>query len=372
VPFLLWLAGALAVSGVFLSSAAKLRGLTRRAGALTAESWAGLAGSLARERGVRRGAFRLLRSAEAHPPTTWGLFRPVVLMPANCDEWSVRERRDVLLHELSHLTRRDCLTQLLANLTCAVHWFNPLVWVAARRMLAERERACDDQVLLSGAKPSDYAESLLKIARSLGADAGTAKVGVAMARRGQISGRLLAILDPGLRRGAPRLVQTAGSAVMLLAVLGPLAALGPAPGASPRPATGIAADEVDSADFDGLSDVRQAIDEANEQIEQAFRQGDIGGITRLYTADARILAPKEPDLRGRRDIARLHASILAVGFERLDITTLEVSRVGNLALEIGTFSYRHEEGTGSMKGRYMALWQWDGERWRIHRAISNH
>ena len=89
-------------------------------------------------------------------PMTWGCLPAVgplpgagarVLLPAEAEEWPEDRRRAVLLHELAHVKRRDCLSQLIAQLACAVHWFNPLIWLAGHRMLVERERACDDLAL---------------------------------------------------------------------------------------------------------------------------------------------------------------------------------------------------------------------------------
>jgi beta-lactamase regulating signal transducer with metallopeptidase domain len=67
-------------------------------------------------------------------PMTWGIFRTWILLPCESSDWTPEQRRAVLLHELAHARRRDCQTQLLVQFACALHWFNPLVWFAQRRM----------------------------------------------------------------------------------------------------------------------------------------------------------------------------------------------------------------------------------------------
>ena len=133
---------------------------------LPATVWAPLGERLAQSLGIER-PVTFLSGDEDAMPMACGLVRARVLLPAEADDWPIERQRVVLLHELAHVKRRDCLTQMLAHLACATYWFNPLVWLAARRLRAERERACDDLVLAAGTRGSDYADHLLDIARSL-------------------------------------------------------------------------------------------------------------------------------------------------------------------------------------------------------------
>ena len=134
------------------------------------------------------------RSDAVTVPMVWGLFRPVILLPADADEWQPERRRAVLLHELAHIQRQDWLMQTIAQITCAVYWFNPLVWFAVRRLRTEAERACDDHVLNAGYQSTDYAQHLLDIVRNIKAVRFASRATVAMARPSRIEGRLRTIL----------------------------------------------------------------------------------------------------------------------------------------------------------------------------------
>jgi HEAT repeat protein len=163
-------------------------------------------------------------------PMAWGIFRPAVLMPADADTWPGERLRIVLLHELAHVKRRDCLTHVLAQISCALYWFNPLAWTAARHLRTERERACDDLVIAAGTRGPDYAEQLLDIARVTRSGrfpAIFAGASLAMAQRSELEGRLMAILDPAVpRSGISRIRTLAASSLFAFGVM-PLASVQP-------------------------------------------------------------------------------------------------------------------------------------------------
>ncbi len=97
-------------------------------------------------------------------PCVMGLLRPILLLPASSRDWSEATWRCVLLHELSHLARRDLWFKALGQAACVVHWFNPLVWILHRRAQAHCEFACDAHVLKHGADAAAYAHSLCDVA----------------------------------------------------------------------------------------------------------------------------------------------------------------------------------------------------------------
>lgn len=231
---LVWIAGMLLVLGRVALGTARVWWLTRAARQVTERSWLALARHLAASLRLRSHV-RLLKSSKVEMPMTWGAWRSVVLLPAEADMWSDGCRSIVLLHELAHIKRRDCLTQALAQLACAVYWFNPLVWLAARRLREERELACDDYVLGVGTKASDYATHLVEIAGGLHARPQLSPVAVGMACS-QLENRVRAILDPQLRRSGLSRQSVLWAAVGVVALVAPLSALQPWAAAQAAPA----------------------------------------------------------------------------------------------------------------------------------------
>jgi beta-lactamase regulating signal transducer with metallopeptidase domain len=242
VMMVLWAAGGVLLVLRLGYGITRVWWMERRAVEITDEGWVRIADSLARRLRVGR-LVTLLREAHAVVPMTWGVMRPVVLLPADAEGWSEERRTVVLAHELAHVRRWDPLTQWIAHVSLALFWFHPLVWVAARKMREEREHACDDAVLAIGTRPVDYADHLLDIVRSLGAAEGPAAA-LAMARRSQFEGRLLAILDGATARGG--VSRGLGMAALVVAALAvaPLAALR---AATPSAASPVMADATDAA-----------------------------------------------------------------------------------------------------------------------------
>lgn len=221
----LWLAGAALVLARLLIGCWLVRRMVRSAERLDTPEW---------QRPLMDMADRLevpelpdLRLNRRLPmPFAFGLFRPAIVLPGEAEGWSAERRRAVLCHELAHLRRRDLAINLLSQLTLALYWFHPLMWVALRRLRVESERACDDLVLNTGTRPSEYADHLLQILRAVPRLPMPAAV-LPFAQRGEFEGRVLAILEPAARR-EPAGVRGAAAvyALGLLLVL-PLATLRP-------------------------------------------------------------------------------------------------------------------------------------------------
>jgi len=102
-------------------------------------------------------------SDESFEPGVFGIVKPVLLWPRRITEHlNHAQVKAILAHELSHVRRRDNLTAVAHMLVEALFWFHPLVWWVGARLIDERERACDEEVLRLGSEPKEYAESILK------------------------------------------------------------------------------------------------------------------------------------------------------------------------------------------------------------------
>ncbi|MEM8524048.1 MAG: M56 family metallopeptidase [Bacteroidota bacterium] len=110
---------------------------------------------------------RFLSNASIQTPMTFGLFKPKILLPKDAQNWPAEQLKIVLLHELAHIKRQDYLLHLIGLLTLSLFWFHPLVWLLQKWQQSEREKACDEYVLKQGISKTNYAESLVQVARNM-------------------------------------------------------------------------------------------------------------------------------------------------------------------------------------------------------------
>jgi TonB family protein len=164
-------------------------------------------------------------SAATDVPFVCGLLRPVALLPVEAAKWPAARLGVVVRHEAAHAARFDPLAQAIAGLACALYWPLPWVWLASRQLRMEAELACDDGVLRSGERASEYAGHLIDIVRGLSGRERIPQGGIPMARLNQLEVRLRSLLAQNVNRRAasPRAIITAALGALML--LAPLAAV---------------------------------------------------------------------------------------------------------------------------------------------------
>jgi beta-lactamase regulating signal transducer with metallopeptidase domain len=109
---------------------------------------------------------RVVSSTLPLEPGVFGVFRPVVLLPEGIlDRLTAAQLKGVISHELCHVHHRGNLMAAIHMFVETVFWFHPLVWWIGKRMVEERERACDEEVLQLGSEPRVYAEGILNVCK---------------------------------------------------------------------------------------------------------------------------------------------------------------------------------------------------------------
>lgn len=224
----IWGAVALVIVASLAQSTLVLRRIVRAGHAIEDAAWRDTLWEVADRLGLDD-VPRLLRSDATSMPFACGVLHPTIVLPAESATWTPDRRRAVLLHELAHVRRHDLLGHTLGRVVCALYWFHPLAWTAARRLRSESERACDDLAIACGTRAADYAEHLLEIVTAVRRDR-TPLVALAMARRREFDGRMLAILDPELPRTTSRRWQGAALIAPLAALFALVGAAGPGEG----------------------------------------------------------------------------------------------------------------------------------------------
>ena len=160
----IWITGAVIGCSVLVAGLLRLRKLAAASTPVSSGTWREVADEAALRYGVRR-PVRILCCRHPTMLATWGLLKPTILLPAGAGDWPPDRVHVVLHHELAHVRRGDWGVALTATVLRTVYWFNPLLWIACRRLRHESERACDDLVLASGISGAEYATHLLAVAR---------------------------------------------------------------------------------------------------------------------------------------------------------------------------------------------------------------
>lgn len=217
-----WILGALAFLGLLGLQVLATTWRVARATPIEDPAWLALVEEI-RHRLAIDSSVALRRHPTRAMPLAWGIAKPTILLPADCETWPAARRHAILAHELAHVVRRDVAVLLLGHVACALHWFIPFTWLLKRRLVLEGELASDARVVALGGHPAHYARHLLETARDYRKRIGISPV---MAARSQLEGRIMAIIESNpkpttVHRNHRRLL----IALVAVAIL-PLASLG--------------------------------------------------------------------------------------------------------------------------------------------------
>ncbi len=268
----LWALGAWVVLAQMLVGTVLVWLMKYKAQPLASASWQALLAETAHALGCKR-KVSLFVSQDAAMPMTIGIFKPLVLLPTDALQWSREQLTTVLWHELAHIKRRDCLTQLLASLTCTLYWFNPLTWVAARQLRTDREQACDDEVLAAGARASAYASCLVGVAKSVNGASYSSPVAVGMACS-HLEDRVQSILNPTRQRRVLSRRYVVMITLLIASLIVPLASFQPfAQAQAPAPQVAPQRQEARSAEQKAEAAMPpQSIEQHQQEIERHLRE----------------------------------------------------------------------------------------------------
>ena len=224
---LVWSFGVVVLLARALLERCLLMRTLRRSIEVTDQGTLAMMQSIAKDHGIREAS--LLCSESLQVPVAIGVLRPAIVLPVGYGKWSDDRLQIVLLHEMMHIGRADVLAQSVARLACTLFWFNPLVWIACRRLRQESEYACDDVVLRAGVEATDYATHLFDVAKRLSGRQTVWASAPAIANPSTLERRVVAMLQHHKNRQPLTRGGWILAAVFALAVSLPLAAVGLAP-----------------------------------------------------------------------------------------------------------------------------------------------
>lgn len=216
-----WITGATGALVVLFGGLGRIQRVLKRTIPLTEPRLLELVRRISLE--LRTGPVALVEGSDPALLVTCGWWRPTIVLPPGCHEWSDDKLTSVLSHELAHVRRRDWLVQLGAEVARCVYWFNPLFWLAARRLRRESERACDNVVLYEGIDAASYASHLLDIAR-VASRRRALPLALGMAHSTSLEGRIRAMFGERIDRRPVTSRAAFVTSLLMLAVAVPIGA----------------------------------------------------------------------------------------------------------------------------------------------------
>jgi TonB family protein len=221
----IWIAGVVINVGILLVGIGRLAAVAARSEAVTHGVWNALTADISRAYGMS-GPVLLLHSSYPTLLVTWGWRRPKVMLPSAAQHWTEDRVRIVLSHELAHIKRRDWAMQMAAQVLRSVYWFNPVVWIACKRLGQDSELACDDAVIGLGVNAGEYAAHLVEVARAFSQHRRTWLPAPAIASETSFERRIRAMLNIHANRRPLTGPVRAAAIVAFLGFTVPLAGFG--------------------------------------------------------------------------------------------------------------------------------------------------
>jgi beta-lactamase regulating signal transducer with metallopeptidase domain len=286
--------------------------LKARASVLVDAPWLTALARAQKRMGFKHGT-ALLTSNELPSPISWGVVRPIILLNAEAAE-SHDEAEAIITHELAHVARLDWAKLLLARVTVALLWFNPLVWLLSREAHQLREEAADDAVLATDIDGTEYASLLVGVARHECRGFLIGAHGVAPARN-SLTRRVKRVLDGAVKRAPGGWRWGSAAAFFAAGMAVPVAALNlvqPSPAtATDQPlalASGVGSQQTPSFAHDVANPT--AVARSGSVLAGATAIADAGGNsitsangeTLLRAADGRTIRVSKPDSSGHRQV----------------------------------------------------------------------
>lgn len=332
VLFIAWALGC-AISLISVAAGAmRLRALVRAAIPLRNPALRRQADVIRRRMHIRADV-QLFSSDIAATPMTGGLWKQVILLPAAAVKWSPERRAVVLAHEFIHVRRRDVLRQLVRRIVLAIYWFHPLGWLAARRAEIASEKACDEEVLALGARPSQYARLLLRLASAHAHGRRPHVLALPLAKTSQLETRIVAILKR--RRPRPSVTRTAVTLTIVGSAAVSVAAAHPVP-----------FDEVPVPSHE----TRLAREDAPSAAIPAPRERELAVAAEVEPpAGGAMAMPARPE--ARESLGRLARQEIQCRVGSDSIRTLRVSR----GLRVTGWNQGDRTIEGSVEGMYLCM-----------------